>query len=303
MLPILLTILPIFFIILLGKIFKSSFLKNEDFWRDSEKITYYVLFPALLIKSLLNTSFYGHLHQAVMAVAFATLILSAFFILMQFIIKVERRAFTSMFQGGIRYNSYIFIGVAAALYGAEGISTVAIIIAYMIVLTNVLSVIVLDAYLSNRRSNVFLIMRNIAKNPLIIATVIGVIFNPLKDEIPNAISVFLGYLGDASLPLSLLCVGAGLKFQKAYEHWGSIFSTSVAKLILLPFVAMILLSILGVTGLPKAIAILYAAAPCAGNAYILSQQMGGDSDMMAAIISATTLLSIITIPIVLVLMH
>src|SRR6185312_8637652 len=125
------SILPIFAIILLGKILRHYFYKSDDFWRISEKITYYVLFPALLVNSLMHASFHAHIGKAIAALVIATLILAAILIILQYFIKLEKPFFTSLFQGSVRYNSYIFIGVASALYGDNGVAIVAIVIAYM----------------------------------------------------------------------------------------------------------------------------------------------------------------------------
>lgn len=295
----LITILPIFSLILLGKLLKSTYFKSNDFWRYSEKMTYYVLFPALLINSLTHTNFHAEISHAIFALVAATTLLAATLISAQFFLKMEVRTFTSLFQGAVRYNSYIFIGVSSALYGADGIAIVAIIIAYMIILTNVMSVLALDIYLKGNIRNISSIVKNIFKNPLILGCLIGVLLNRVNTFIPTSCVHFLDYLGNASLPLSLMCVGAGLSFQHLYRKRMAVLSASLSKLIILPVIAFILLSAFNVAGLPKLIAMLYSSVPCAGNAYILAQQMGGDAETMAAIISATTLLSILTIPLIL----
>lgn len=299
----LITILPIFSHILLGKILKISYFKSEEFWRYAEKITYYVLFPALLINSLANTNFHTQISHAIVSLVTATTLLAMILIGLQYFLKMEVRTFTSLFQGAVRYNSYIFIGVSSTLYGKDGIAIVAIIIAYMVILTNIMSVLVLDIYLKGNIRNVTSIVKNIFKNPLILGCLIGVSLNRVNTYIPISGTIFLEYLGGASLPLSLMCVGAGLNFQHLYRKRMAVLSASFSKLIILPVIAFILLSLFNVSGLPKLIAMLYAAVPSAGNAYILAQQMGGDAETMAAIISATTLLSILTIPLVLNCVH
>ena len=66
----------------------------------------------------------------------------------------------------------------------------------------------------------------------------------------------------------------------------------------MPAVAILLLKIYPAHDmLIASLAVLYCAVPCAGNAYILSRQMGGDSSAMASIITWETVISIITIPV------
>lgn len=299
----LITILPIFAIIVFGKILKEKYFKAEEFWRTSEKITYYVLFPALLINALIHANFHAAIGHTIIALMLSTLLVATIILVFQYFMKTDVRTFTSFFQGSVRYNSYIFIGVSAALFGTKGIAIVAIIISYMIVLTNVISVMVLDAYLNGNVSNLIKLTKNIAKNPLILASITGVLLNQVAHFVPVTLTAFLDYIGNAALPLSLLCVGAGLNLKHLYHKRTAILSATFAKLIILPVVSILFLSFFHVSGLPKLIAILYSAVPCAGNAYILAQQMGGDSETMASIISVTTLLSILTIPLILALAH
>ena len=82
------------------------------------------------------------------------------------------------------------------------------------------------------------------------------------------------------------------------KKWLPIFSMSAIKLLVLPILTIGLLSFFDVTGMSKSLAVLYAGIPCAGNAYILAQQMGGDAETMAAIISTSTLLYMVTIPVI-----
>jgi hypothetical protein len=75
--------------------------------------------------------------------------------------------------------------------------------------------------------------------------------------------------------------------------------TSGIKLLILPIVTTIILMFSMVDGLPRAIAILYSALPCSSSSFILAKQLGGDPDLMASIITVTTILSVITISLVL----
>lgn len=293
-------IAPIFALIVIGYITKSKLIMAPDFWKGCEKITYYLLFPALLINGLVPVDL-GENLQVIAPIVLATLFLGIVLITLQRVFLIEKARFTSYFQGSIRYNSYIFIGVSFALYGAKSIPFVAIIIAYMIVITNIFSVIILSIYASEKKPDLFAILKAVAKNPLVVACIVGIILNKMPFLYPKTISSLFVFLGNAALAISLMCVGAGLNLGHLTRNFKSVFIVTIIKLLILPAITITFFYLFHITtGLEKNIALLYAAVPCAGNAYILAQQMKGDHQTMASIISATTLASIFTIPFVLV---
>lgn len=154
-------IAPIFALIAIGYISKIKFLNSDEFWKGTEKITYYILFPALLINSMVSVNITEDLHLVIWPLILATLLLGFSLIILQKILQIEKIAFTSYFQGTIRYNSYVFIGVATALYGKEALPIVSIIIAYMIILTNVMSVIILSIYTASNKPKISTILKGL----------------------------------------------------------------------------------------------------------------------------------------------
>jgi len=300
MLHIFYSILPIFILIMMGHTLKRKFPITQDYWRGAEKLTYYFFFPSLLITALINTNIHRDIHSIIIPLVLATIAMALILVIAQMLFSFDKKSFTSYFQGSVRYNSYVFIGSAVVLYGHKSIAIVAIVIAYMIILTNILSVLVLSFYAAETRPNIKLILLNIVKNPLIISCVIGVLLSSNNIKLISPLSSLLQFLGNAALPVSLLCVGAGLYFKHIYKNIVPIIVVNILKLICLPLATFLLLNYFQVAaGLPRQIALLYAAVPCAGNAYILAKQMGGDADTMAAIISTTTLFSLLTISIIL----
>ena len=133
------------------------------------------------------------------------------------------------------------------------------------------------------------------KNPLILGALFGLLLNYFDLMIPKTLAVYLHYLGEAATPLSLLSVGAGLTLVMNGSKIRATFAAIFSKLVVLPFLTLSLLYFFGVTGSLAQIALLYSSVPCAGNAYILARQMGGDATTMAAIITWTTLLSCLSI--------
>jgi len=293
-------ILPIFLLIVIGYVTKNYFFQEESFWKTVEKLVYYVFFPALLILDISHANFDSStISTAIMATAGGTLLVAVLIFFGQLFFKAKNDLFTSIFQVGVRYNSYVFLALAQSLFGAEGIALSGVFVAYMIILTNVISVLVMNHYGNGNKKSLKGTLIALVQNPLIIAALLGLLINRLGLSLPDTLGHLFGYLGNAATALSLMSVGAGLMLTMKFSRAIAITYTVLLKLLVIPLFTLMLLKLLAVSGVAANIALLYAAVPCAGNAYILSRQMGGDSQAMASIITWTTLLSSISITLIL----
>jgi predicted permease len=300
MLNIFLSILPIFLLIVIGFISKLYIKDVAVFWGFSDKFVYYLFFPALLILDISEANFSGADNfYPITSTIISTIIIALIIFTVKFFVKTSPSLFTSIFQGGIRYNSYVFIALSQSLFGSEGVALSGFFVAYMIILTNIMSVLVMNHYGSGSKKNLSGAILALAKNPLIIGAVLGVIMNISNIHITGALKQLFLYLANAATPLSLMSVGAGLIISMHIHQIVSIFYTTALKLVAMPIITIVLVKYFGASGLPANIAILYSAVPCAGNAYILARQMGGNHEAMASIITWTTLLSIITLSFIL----
>lgn len=298
MISVFLSILPVFLLIVTGYVAKKMFIQSEDFWSCSDKLVYYIFFPCLLVLQIGSAEFdVGTASTGLLIALLATIFVGFTTFLYKQFLTPDGDLFTSVFQGGIRYNSYIFIASSEALFGASGVALSGVFIAVMIVSTNIASVIVMNQYGDGAKKNIFSVCYKTLTNPLIIGALVGIILNFLNLSISGAILHFMQYLSTAATPLSLMSVGAGLILALDNQKKIAISYAIFSKLIVLPVVAVSLVHLFDLKGIVASITLLYCAVPCAGNAYILSRQMGGDTVAMASIITWGTLLSSFTMPI------
>ncbi len=296
--------LPIFLITLLGIIIKRKWLTSEEFWRGLEKLSYFLLFPSVLFNYVSTADLSSSsLLRLVIGLIISTIIISIILIIYRKKVNEDKIQFTSTFQGATRYNSYIFFGLGQALFGSEGLAVVAVISSYMIIFTNILSVIIFTQYIPSnmggrgKKASLILLLKLLGTNPLIIASIIGFIFNYSGIKLHLGVTKAISSLSDSALAIGMLNVGAGLKFVLCPLQFKQVVFTSIIKLIVLPIITVIVLSMLSITGVAKSIGILYSCLPCASTAYVLSRQLGGDPDSMAAIITFTTLFSVVSLSI------
>lgn len=98
------------------------------------------------------------------------------------------------------------------------------------------------------------------------------------------------------MPIGLLCVGAGLDFQAVRDAGKTVVCASVNKLILLPLACLVCCMALGVEGITRDLSVLYAGLPVSASSYVLARKMGGNAPAMAGIITLTTLVAMMSMP-------
>lgn len=293
-------LVPIFVLIALGAALKRAKFAPDAFWTGADRLTYYVFFPALLFRSLATASLADlPVGDAVFATIVSLLIVTALSFSARRLFALKPPAYTSVLQGSIRPNTYVALAAAVALYEDAGLSAFAIGILAFVPLVNLISVLALARWgrggarkMSGLRATLF----QVVTNPLILACALGVLANLFFGELPAPIDETLALLGRAALPLGLVSVGAGLRLEALRRARGAVFAAALGKLVLLPAVLIFVMNNLHLQGTLAGVILLFGAAPAAVSAYILARQMGGDHRLMAAIITAETILAIVTLP-------
>jgi predicted permease len=286
-----LLLLPDFTLILLGFALRRWMSLGDHFWAGVERLVYFILFPALLVNAILKTPLDLAAATPLLAAALGAMAVGMLVSwLARPLFGLKPMVFASVFQCGYRFNSYIGLAAAGLLFGTPGIAALGLIIGIAVPFANLSSVWMLARH---GESGVW---REIAKNPLIWATLTGLLLNLGGFEPPRPLGIFLGRLADASIALGLLAVGAALRLQGQSGILGASIYLSLVKLLVVPLVAVLIGQWLGLTGVYFGVAVLFASLPTASSAYILAMRMGGDGRSVAWIISATTLASMVTMP-------
>ncbi len=286
-----LLLLPDFALILLGTAIRRWMALGEHFWLGLEKLVYFILFPALLINALLRTRLDLAAALPLLATAYLGMVGAMVLGLApRLLSRAPALTFASVFQCGFRFNSYIGLAAAGLLFGDAGIATMGLIIGAAVPLANLASV-----WMLARHGQIGL-GRELIRNPLILATLTGFVLNLSGLEPPAPLLALLGRLADAAIALGLIAVGAALRLHYVPGAQGLALWFLAVKLLALPVLALAGGAWLGLSGLNYQIVVLFAALPTASSAYILAMRMGGDGRSVAWLISASTLLSMVSLP-------
>lgn len=290
---------PVLALIIAGFLLRRTDFLSPHFWPSAEKLTYYLLMPALLINSLANKQI-GSLPWFELLVTVEGAVLACAVLVTLWWLatrKMDGPTFTSLFQGGVRFNTFVALALAENLFGREGLLMAALAAGFMIMLINVLCVTAFSAVTHSAEAKMGRIAVDLMKNPLIIGCVLGVGLNITGLRLPAGIDGILLLAGRAAFPLGLMAVGAAYRAGNLAANREPLVVSSVVQFLCKPLIAWGLATAMGLPAMAVGVAVILFSVPTAPSAYILSRQMGGNCDAMASIITVQTILSFITLPI------
>ena len=296
-------LMPIFLLIVMGFLLRRWLISQDTHWVGLEQLLYYVMFPALLIGTMARADLTGVPILAVGGTMFAAVMAMA---ALCFALKpamtrwlgADGPAFTSLFQGATRWQTFVALPLAGNLFGDLGLALASVAMVAMTPALNVLCVSVLVRHASNNTTDWRSVLLAIVRNPLIWACVIGAALNPVNAFIPQPVHTVIDALGRSSLALGLLIVGAGLRIEEMTRLKPLTLPTCALKLVAMPAIAIGIALACGLSGANLVVTACCTAVPAASNSYILARQLGGDAPLMAQILTVETMLAAATIPVV-----
>lgn len=204
----------------------------------------------------------------------------------------ERRGV--LIQGMFRSN-YVIMGipVATALLGADQLGTVSILIAVIVPLFNMLAVVVLEVFRGQKPKPLH-ILGQIAKNPLVIGSVLGILTLVAGIRLPHILEQTIQSVSAIASPLQLFLLGAFFQFSGLKTYRRELVTVSIAKLIVSPGLFLGLGALLGFRGVAFVSLIGIFASPTAVNSFTMAQQMGGAAELAGDIVVTTSAASILT---------
>ncbi|OJY34012.1 MAG: hypothetical protein BGP06_12155 [Rhizobiales bacterium 65-9] len=302
------SLLSVFLVILVGFGARASGVLTREAWDGFDRVTYYVLFPALIGGTLAMSDLRGVGAVAVGATLAASVLTMAAILLaarpvLQGSLRIDGPAFCSVFQGATRWNSFVAIGMAASLHGKTGVALAAVASVAMVPLLNVCATLVHARYAAPRRPRWPALARSLAANPFIWSPVAGIAWNltgwPMPEIAGNAIDI----IGRAALAAGLLCVGAGLDVRRLRRPPPALVISLALKLLAMPLIAYAWARGWRLDGAALSVVMLSASVPTASGSYVMARQLGGDAPLMAEILTVQTLAAMITLPLMMTLVQ
>ncbi|MFG1395648.1 AEC family transporter [Roseixanthobacter pseudopolyaromaticivorans] len=296
-------LLPVVAVVALGLGLRKWVLPDPAHWVGMEQITYYVLFPALLFVSAIRADMSRvSLLGTVGAMGLSLAVLcGGLLVVRPFLMRrhgIDGPAFTAVYQGTVRWNTYVALALADGLYGASGVAVAAVMLVCLIPAINVVVVAVIARYAGAEPPTAGRIVRQLVRNPLIVSCVAGAVINMLHVPVPTVALEVGNILGRASLATGLVVVGAGVGLKHLARPNAAVLYSLVLCLLVKPALALAFGLLLGLKGMELAVVIVICAVPSSPAGYVLARQMGGDAPLLAQILTLQLIVAGITLPLV-----
>lgn len=295
-------LVPDFSLILCGYLVCRYTALNREVWQQVEPLVYFFLFPVLLfhsiVKSPLDLVAASNLIGAGVCMGLIAIALSYSLpywpILGRFI---DRKEHAAAAQIGFRFNSYIALALAERLAGAEGLLLISVLIGFCVPMFN------MAAVWPMARHGQSSFWRELMRNPLILATFAGLTCNFLGFRVPTWLDPSVSRIGAASLALGLMCAGAGMQLSSLKD--GKLLGLSVLSLrhLLVPLVAFFLAQAFHLSATQTSVLLAFSALPTASSCYVLAARMGYNGPYVAALVTLSTLLGMVSLPFALVVLR
>ena len=273
---------------------RLGWLRREEI-STINKIAFRIFLPCLLYYNIYCSDLSGSFDPLLMAYAVGGVLLT-FGLALGYTLLTEklpeRRGV--LIQGMFRSN-YVILGipVATALLGANQLGTVSILIAVIVPLFNMLAVVVLEVFRGQKPKPLH-ILGQIAKNPLVIGSVLGILTLVAGIRLPHILEQTIQSVSAIASPLQLFLLGAFFQFSGLKTYRRELVTVSIAKLIVSPGLFLGLGALLGFRGVAFVSLIGIFASPTAVNSFTMAQQMGGDAELAGDIVVTTSAASILT---------
>lgn len=289
---------PVFVIIAIGWGARASGLVAREAWGGVNRAAYWIMYPSVLFTLLARADFQSlGAGPFLVATACAFAVMGALALgLRPLLSNVDGPAYTSLFQASVRWNGFVLLAAAPFVFDAHGQALTALIFAPAVPLVNVMCVGVLSVWGSGRAPAPGAFALRFATNPLILSSVAGGLWGAANLPAQGAVFDALELIGRAGLAAALLSVGAGLDLGALRARPRLLALSAALKMAVMPLVFFAIARAFGLDPLATAVLVAAGATPGAAASYVLARELGGDAELMAGHVTATTLLAALVMP-------
>lgn len=293
------TIIPIFFVILVGWVARKKQFIPDGFLGPANRLVYYLAIPAMIFRAISRASFREEFNIHVLLITL--LCVSSVFLAVWVLTVVTGMAkklrgtfIQSSFHGNLGY-----IGLAVVFYylGDSGLARGGIFAGFILILQNTLAVVTLQFHADRADKKGVAALENVRRiigHPVIFSALGGILFSLSGMPLPVIADRSLAIFSGMALPLALLLIGASLSFELIKVRIKNILTVSLFKLVVMPGLGVFLFKLLSIPTSDYLPAFILLASPTATLTYVMAKEMKGDSDFAVAAISGCTLLSAVS---------
>lgn len=290
------TVLPMFLVIGAGCLVKRLHIISPEAVREANGLCFKLFMSVLLFQNVYTSDLGASFHGPLLALCLGG-ILAEFLLGLLVIPRIERSnpARGVMLQGFFRTNTVLLgIPIATALFGADQVGQVSVIVAFVVPAINILAVIALELYRGGR-PDARKILRGVVTNPLVLGAAAGMAVALLGIRLPSVIESAVSSLAKGATPLALVLMGASLDFSRFKTSVRNLTVCVLQRLVVMPAIFLSIAVAMGFRGVSLCTVLVVFGAPVAVNSYNMALQMDGDADLAGGIVLLTTGFSCLTL--------
>ena len=289
-------VLPFLLYLAFGAIARKTGAADKDFLNKLNTFVFKVFFPILMFKNVywVGSGFTLNLHFVAFALISLFAVIAVLMLTVPRIVKENPRRGVIV-QGIYRSNIVLFaIPLAENIYGSDSNFLATMLVAFVVPVYNAMAVIILE-YFNGTTTSRLALLKKVAKNPLILGILTGILFRFFKIPIPDFLAQPAKLFADMATPLALFALGGTLTFSAVRHNALRILAVCSIKLIFLPIVIFTLASFMKFTPIEKFMLLIMYATPTAVSSFPMAQNMGGDGELAGQIVVFTTTFSMFTL--------
>lgn len=293
-------IAPVFFLMVLGYFLVNyTSLADGKLTKQANAIVFKIFLPCMLFYNVYQSDIGSEIHSRIRLCIWAAGGLLILFVLLCLIVPriVTQENQQGVVIQGIFRSNYVIFGVAVVqnMYGPKSTTTAAILSAILVPMYNFLAVVALSIFGEKRKNDWKKIILDIIKNPLIISSVLGIIFSLLGIRLPTAVDTTVQDLSKLSTPIAFMILGGDLDFSKVKGNLKTAFVVLTIKLVILPLIMIPMVVMMGYRDADLLSGVLAYQTPVAVSSYIMAQQAGADGQLAGQLVVFSSVLSIFTL--------
>ncbi len=293
-------IAPVFFLMVLGYLLVNyTSLADRKLTKQANAIVFKIFLPCMLFYNVYQSDIGAEIHSRIKLCIWAAGGLLILFVLLCLIVPkvVKQENQQGVVIQGIFRSNYVIFGVAVVqnMYGPKSTTTAAILSAILVPMYNFLAVVALSIFGEKRETDWKKIILDIVKNPLIISSVLGIIFSLLGIRLPTAVDTTVQDLAKLSTPIAFMILGGDLDFSKVRGNLKIASVVLTIKLVILPLIMIPLIVMMGYRDADLLSGLLAYQTPVAVSSYIMAQQAGADGQLAGQLVVFSSVLSIFTL--------
>ena len=293
-------IAPVFFLMVLGYLLVNyTSLADRKLTKQANAIVFKIFLPCMLFYNVYQSDIGAEIHSRIKLCIWAAGGLLVLFVLLCLIVPkvVKQENQQGVVIQGIFRSNYVIFGVAVVqnMYGVKSTTTAAILSAILVPMYNFLAVVALSIFGEKRETDWKKIILDIVKNPLIISSVLGIIFSLLGIRLPTAMDTTVQDLAKLSTPIAFMILGGDLDFSKVKGNLKVASVVLTIKLVILPLIMIPMIVMMGYRDADLLSGLLAYQTPVAVSSYIMAQQAGADGQLAGQLVVFSSVLSIFTL--------